>query len=79
MDSALHIRTSVLPGSRVEITVPDLREGDPIDVFLVFPTPSNGPQQSALEIIESLRGHRLFRTPEDVDRYIKEERDSWDR
>ncbi len=34
--STLHFTTTVLPGSRIEITAPGLKEGTPVDVFL-FP------------------------------------------
>jgi hypothetical protein len=45
--------------------------------------PSTAPssqRRSMLELLESLPpGPRLFKTPEEADRYIQEERDSWDR
>jgi hypothetical protein len=37
MQSALHITTKVLPGSRIEIQLPDLTEGQEVDVFIVLP------------------------------------------
>lgn len=79
MRSALHITTRVLPGSRIEVSDPDLREGEPVDVFLVLPEPRARPRRSALEIIEALQGRRVFQTPQEVNRYLQEERDSWDR
>jgi hypothetical protein len=36
------------------------------------------PKQSALDILTSAPGQQLFRTSEEVDRYIQEERASWD-
>jgi hypothetical protein len=69
----------VLPGSRIEVSDPDLREGEPVDVFLVLPEPRARPRRSALEIIEALQGRRVFQTPQEVNRYLQEERDSWDR
>jgi hypothetical protein len=33
---------------------------------------------SAIDILTSAPGQQLFRTPEEVDRYIQKERDSWD-
>jgi hypothetical protein len=32
-----------------------------------------------IDIVEHLPGHRLFKTAEEVDAYINEERASWDR
>ena len=78
MESSLHISTKVLPGSRIEIVDSTLQEGDAVDVFLIVNKPIARKQQSALEIIHSLRGHRLFQTPEEVDGYLREERESWD-
>jgi hypothetical protein len=77
MQSALHLTTRVLPGNRIEVAVPELKVGDPVEVFLVARPIPAGPGDSALEIIESLGGHRLFSTTEEVDRYVQEERDEW--
>jgi hypothetical protein len=79
MDSALHIKTTVLPGCRIEVASPELKEGAPVDVFLVMPESGAASRGSALEIIRRLKGHRLFHSPEEVDRHLKEERDAWDR
>jgi hypothetical protein len=82
MNTAYHITTTVLPGHKIEITAPELSEGEQVQV-VVISTSAQGsarkPGPSGLDIIESLKGHRLFQTPEEVDRYINEERNSWDR
>jgi hypothetical protein len=81
MNAAYHTTTTVLPGHKIEITAPDLGEGQQVQV-VVIPVPPPPPRwegPSALEIIESLKGHRLFQTAEEVDRHINEERDSWER
>ena len=36
------------------------------------------PKQSAIDIIMSGPGQQIFKTPEEADRYLQEERDSWD-
>ena len=80
MNAAYHTTATVLPGHRIEITAPELPEGQHVQVVVIsapVPAPKTGP--SALDIIESLKGHRLFQTPEEVDQYINEERNSWDR
>ena len=79
MENALHIKTTVLPGHRIEVASPHLKEGAPVDVFLVMPEYGDVSRGSALEIIRRLKGHRLFQSPEEVDRHLKEERDAWDR
>jgi hypothetical protein len=40
--------------------------------------PFEEPKQSAIDIIMSAPGQQCFQTPEEVDRYLQEERDSWD-
>jgi hypothetical protein len=82
MNAAYHTTTTVLPGHRIEITAPDLPEGETVDVVVVPKPPRKGTEKtgpSIFDIIAGLKGHRLFRTPEEVDRYVNEERDSWDR
>ena len=79
MNTALRTKVVVLPGGRVEISSPDLRAGQTVEVIVLLPEP--GPtddQGSVLDLIESLGpGPHLFNSPEDVDRYLNEERDSW--
>ena len=53
--------------------------GQDVEVFLVLPQAAAPSRRSALEVIASLGGHRLFPTPGDVDRHLQEERDAWDR
>ena len=81
MSTAYHTAATVLPGNKIEIAVPGLREGDQVQVVVIPSTmrsdKKTGP--SIFDIVASLKGHRLFQTPEEVDRYINEERDSWDR
>ena len=79
MQSALHITTTVLPGSRIEISTPELPEGSPVDVFLVLPEAAAPSRRTAIEIIEGLAGNRVFQTPEEVDRHLQQERNAWDR
>ncbi len=77
MKKALRIKTTVLPGGRIEIVDQDLTEGETVEVVV---TPSvTMPRRSALDILAEAPGHRLFKTAKEVDDYIKEERASWDR
>jgi hypothetical protein len=70
-------QTTVLPGHRIEIAAPELGEGTQVEVLIL--TLPNHPRRSALEVIKSLHGHRLFQTPEQVQRHLQQERDAWDR
>ena len=79
MEPALHISTTVLRGNKIEITAPHLKEGESVDVFVFPAEPGGAPHSSALEIIGALKGHRLFQSVEEVDRYLRQEREAWDR
>ena len=77
MQKALHIRTTVQPGGRIEIVDQELTEGESVDV-VVSPA-SAVERRSVVDILAEAPGHRLFKTGKEVDDYIKEERASWDR
>ncbi len=77
MQKTLHIRTTVLPGGKIEIVNQELTEGESVDVMITpMPAPS---ARSAWQIISEGPGQRLFKTAKEVDDYIAEERASWDR
>ena len=77
MQKALHIRTKVLPGGKVEIASPELEAGQTVDV--VVTRSSSTERRSVVDILAEAPGHRLFKTGKEVDDYIKEERAAWDR
>jgi len=77
MQKALHVRTTVLPGGKIEIVDRELAEGESVDVTIA-PTPEPS-ARSAWQIITEGPGHRLFKTAKEVDDYVAEERASWDR
>ena len=77
MEKALHVRTTVQPGGRVEVASPDLEAGQTVDV--VVTRSSSTERRSVIDILVEAPGHRLFKTGKEVDDYIKEERASWDR
>ena len=77
MQKALHVRTTVQPGGRVEVASPELEAGQTVDV--VVTRSSSTERRSVVDILAEAPGHRLFKTGKEVDDYIKEERSSWDR
>ena len=77
MQKALHIRTTVLPGGKIEIVDQELPVGESVDVVVSQLSLSNG--RSAVDILAEAPGHRLFKTAEDVASYLKDERKSWER
>ena len=80
MQTALRLETTVLPGHRLEITAPELPEGAKVEVIVVLPERQELRRISMLEFLATLPpGPLLFKTPEDANRYLQEERDSWER
>ncbi len=77
MQKTIQRRTTVLPGGKVEIVCPELEEGQTVDV--VVRCDSGKQRRSAIEILNSGPGRRLFKTAQEVDEYLKEERASWGR
>ena len=78
MTSALHKDTIVQPDGTIALSVPELAPGQRVRVTI---EPEQAPAQKlrAIDVINSMPGHLEFKTAEEVDAYINEERDSWDR
>lgn len=66
------------PDGKIEINAPELAPGQHVKITI---EPRSAPieKRPAIEILRDSPGHRLFKTAEEVDAYIREERDSWDR
>jgi len=77
MTTAIHITTTVSPDGKIEITAPELRPGMKANVTITIE--DEQPQKrSALDILAEMPGHQLFQTAEEVDEYIRTEREAWD-
>ena len=80
MQTLLRTTTTVLPGNRVEITSPQLREGDRVQVVVELEVDPIAGRKSALDIINEYHGTGAARrTAQQIDAELQEERDSWDR
>ncbi len=77
MQKALHIKTTALPGGKIEVVNQELQAGENVDV-VISPAPAPS-ARSAWQIISEGPGQRLFKTAKEVDQYIAEERASRDR
>jgi hypothetical protein len=73
----VRIHTVVLPGRKIEISTPELIPGQHATVVVTVENGKQHEQPHVIDILKSLPGHRLFRTAEEVDTYIREEHDSW--
>lgn len=77
---SLRVAAEVQAGHRIEISVPELREGQQVDVIVV-PRQAEAPTgQSLLEFLDRLpHGPRSAPCWDDVECRFQEERDAWDR
>ena len=73
--SIVEVKTRILAGGRVEIPSTDLPEGSEATVRIVVE--DLPPRRKVSEILADYPGGQLFKTAEEVDKYIKEERESW--
>ena len=77
MQKALLVRTTVLPGGKVEFVSPELNAGQTVDVVVLHDSRVKG--RSIMEILNSGPERRLFQTAEEVNAYLEEEKASWGR
>ena len=66
---------SVPAGKPIEVEVLNPLEGEPIEVEVR--NPSESTRRSAVDILDEAPGHLLFKSAEEVDSYLREERASW--
>ncbi len=79
MDTIVKTRCRVLPGNRVEVTVPEVEVGEEVEVTVAARRRMpKRPRRSMQEILAEFPPPGLFKTPKEVDEYLKAERDSWD-
>lgn len=77
MHKALHIRTTVQPGGKIEIVDQELTEGENVDV-VVSPV-SAVARRSVVDILAEAPGHLVFKTAAEVKAYLAEEKEAWSR
>ena len=78
MQSALRMTTRVLPGNRIELTSPDLPEGEAVDVLLLFP-PKRTDEGSVTDFLDNLPdGPRRRQSWREIEAEFNAERDAWD-
>ena len=71
--------TRVQSGHRVELIVPELAEGDLVNVIVEPCNSQPECHESILSFLDSLpEGPRAFATWEQYEQHLRQERDSWD-
>jgi hypothetical protein len=68
----------VLPGHRVEVVVPEFREGDLVNVVVEECGNRLQSRESVLTLLDSLPdGPRAFATWEEYEHHLRQEKDAW--
>lgn len=79
MQATLRSTTLVQPGGRVEVVHEQLPAGAAVDVIVLLQSPTAGAAPSISEILAKAPGNLAFQTAEEVDAYVRQERDAWER
>lgn len=77
MSGEKRMQTNVGVDGRIEVSVPDWPVGQPVEVTIRLLVEST-PRRSVKDIITDAPGGLMFKTVDQVDAYIRGERDSWD-
>lgn len=80
MQTALRMTTTVHADGKVEFIVPQAAQEETLEIIVLFPEhrlAAARPKRSAMDILNDAPGNRLFRTADDVDAYLEEERNAW--
>jgi len=79
MATEVRVKTVVLPGGKIEISTPELIPGQRATVVVTVEDDEPTKSSHVIDILSALPGHQLFQNAEEVDAYMHEERDAWDR
>jgi len=78
MQSVVRTITTVLPGNRIELSTPDLPEGQSVEVVLRFESSDEKARGGILEFLDSLPpGPRSARTWDELEASLQTEREAW--
>jgi hypothetical protein len=79
MQAALRITSKVQPGGKIEVVNTYLPVGATVDVIVLVPQPTDTSRRSVIDVLAEAPGHLAFQTAEEVDAYLREERNAWAR
>ena len=74
----VHVETVVLPGGRIEIVVPRLVAGQRAIVVVTVEDQKPVEQSYVIDMLSALPGYQLFQNADEVDAYLREERNVWE-
>lgn len=83
MSISIHRESVVGPDGTIEVSVPELQPGQHVSITIEPDSVSSAAQAPAdtihiIDLIKHLPGNRLFKSAEEVDEYLRQERDAWD-
>ena len=79
MATRIRVKTVVQPDGTVAVSAPGLAPGQKVTVSMETEGEAPTAKRRAADILAELPGHQMFQSAEEVDAYIREERDSWER
>ncbi len=79
MATRIRVKTVVQPDGTVAVSAPGLAPGQEVTVSIEAEGEAPAAKRRAADILAELPGHLQFHTAEEVDAFIREERDSWER
>ncbi len=79
MQAALGMTAVVQPGGKIEVTDTQLPVGQAVEVIVLLPSPPAIPRRSIVAVLAEAPGHLAFQTADEVDAYLRAERDAWER
>ena len=79
MATRIRVKTVVQPDGTIEVSAPGLAPGQEVTVSIEAEGEAPTEKRHVLDILADLPGHQMFQSAEEVDAYIREERDSWER
>jgi len=79
MQTVVKVTATVQFGGKIEIADPQLPTGKSVDVIVLFPQEADVSRRSVVDILAEAPGQLAFHSAEEVDAYINEERNTWDR
>jgi hypothetical protein len=79
MQSALRMTAWVQPGGKIEVSDRQLPAGQSVEVIVLLPQPQALPRRSVVDVLAEAPGHLAFKTAQEVDGFLRAERDAWER
>ncbi len=79
MATRIRVKTVVQPDGTVAVSAPGLVPGQEVMVSIEAEDEAPAAKRHVLDILANLPGHQIFQSAEEVDAFIREERDSWER